>query len=137
MTRRSVWTGVLAIAAAAFILALSFVATPVKFLAPDIPVSHLLGVGRVTFRASLACEVAILLPLAMLAKTNCRLIVSAAAVILALQWVALMPALDARTTAVMAGEPVGPSSLHGWWIAADLVRVGLYGALAKLAFTEG
>lgn len=133
MTRRSVWTGVLAIVAAAFIAALSFVATPVKFLAPDVPVSHLLAVGRVTFRASLACEVAILLPLVLLATAKRRWVVFAVASILASQWLVLMPALDARTIAVMAGEAVGPSSLHCWWIAADVLRILLYGAIAKLA----
>lgn len=133
MTRRAIWNGVLAIIAASLVAALSFVATPVKFAASDVPLGHLLAVGRVTFRASLACEAAILVPLILVATGASRLMVAAAAVVLALQWLALMPTLDARTAVVMAGDAVGPSSLHGWWIAADLLRIALYAATARLS----
>ena len=133
MIRRRIWTGVLAIVAASVVAALSFVATPVKFAAPDVPLDHLLAVGRVTFRASLACEAAILFPLILVATGMCRLIVAAASAVLALQWLVLMPALDARTLAVMTGETLTPSSLHGWWIAADVLRIVLYGMTARLA----
>lgn len=132
MTRRNFWTGVLSIAAASFIAALSFVATPVKFAAPDVPLGHLLAVGRVTFRASLTCEVAILLPLILVATAKIRLILAGAAAVLALQWLALMPTLDARTVTVMAGGTVGPSSFHGWWIAADALRIVLYASVSRL-----
>ena len=131
MSRRSVWTGVLAIIAASAVAVLSFVATPVKFAASDVPLGHLLAVGRVTFRASLACEMTILLPLFLVTKGTRRLTVGAAAAILAAQWLVLMPTLDTRALALMAGGTVGPSSLHRWWIAADVVRIVLYGAVAR------
>lgn len=84
MTRRAIWNGVLAIIAASLVAALSFVATPVKFATSDVPLGHLLAVGRVTFRASLACEAAILVPLILVATGASRLMVAAAAVVLAL-----------------------------------------------------
>lgn len=133
MSRRAIWTGVLAIIAASLVVALSFVATPVKFAASDVPLGHLLAVGRVTFRASLACEIAILLPRSLVAQGKRRLVVGAAAAILAAQWLVLMPTLDTRALALMAGGTVAPSSLHRWWIAADVIRIVLYGAVARLS----
>ena len=133
---RQTWAGLLAVVAASLIAFLSFVATPIKFLAEEVPLAHLLAVGRVTFRASLACEVTILIALIVLAAGKVRAIVGTAAAVLALQWFGLMPTLDARTAAVMAGEALAPSSLHGWWIAADAARILLYAAAARLAFVR-
>lgn len=126
MSRRQLGTALLALVAAAILLALSFVATPVKFLAQGVPLADLLAVGRVTFRASLAVELCLLLPLLVLAQGPSRWLVATAAAILAGQWLVLMPQLDARTLARIAGEIVAPSSLHAWWIAADAMRIAAY-----------
>lgn len=133
---RQVCAGILAVVAASLIAFLSFVATPVKFLADEVPLAHLLAVGRVTYRASLVCELALLVPLSILATDKARAIIVAAAAVLAAQWLGLMPTLDARTTAVMAGDTVAPSSLHNWWIAADSARILLYVAVARLALAR-
>lgn len=134
------WQAALACGACAALTALSFVATPVKFIAEGVPIEHLLAIGRVTFRASLAVEISLILPLALLLRGRARISVMAAAVLLAVQWLALMPSLDARTLARIAGQPVGPAPLHIWWIIADLARIGIYGsvavgALRRLAIT--
>jgi hypothetical protein len=54
------WATILAAAALGSLFALSIISTPVKFLAPEVPLTHLLAVGRVRFRASLALECAFL-----------------------------------------------------------------------------
>lgn len=136
ISSRQMWAGILAVIAASLVSFLSFVATPIKFLAEEVPLAHLLAVGRVTFRASLACELTILVALFVLAAGRVRVITGTAATVLALQWLGLMPTLDARTAAVMAGEALAPSSLHGWWIAADAARILLYAAAARLAFVR-
>lgn len=134
---RHVWTGALACAAAGALMALSFVATPVKFLAAGVPLEHLLGVGRVTFRASLATELVLLGPLLLLAQREVRWLAGIVAAILAVQWLAIMPPLDARTLSRIGGEVPPPSSLHLLWILADVLRLLLYAAAAVLSLRAG
>ena len=55
-----------------------------------------------------------------------------AAVILGLQWLALMPQLDERTLARIGGAEVSSSSLHYWWIAMDVARLALYGIIVAV-----
>lgn len=129
ITSRQLASTLLALAAAATLFALSFVATPVKFLAENVALHDLLSIGRVTFRASLAVEVCFLLPLLFLARGNLRWLPFIIAVLLTAQWLMLMPLLDARTQAAIAGDILPPSSLHTWWIAADVARLALYLAI--------
>ena len=124
--RRGLWALIFAVTAFASLAALSFVATPVKFLAQEVPIAHLLAVGRVTFRASLAVEGALLVALVITTRGRARWLTCCAAAALALQWLALMPGLDERTLARMAGPVLVPSSLHHWWIVLDVVRLGIY-----------
>ncbi|MDF1835030.1 MAG: hypothetical protein P1U62_09130 [Alteraurantiacibacter sp. bin_em_oilr2.035] len=122
--------------AAGILFALSFIATPVKFLAANLRTAELLAVGRVTFRASLLVELILLAVLLILARRRMRYALCVVATILALQWLALMPLLDARTLATMAGNAPPPSFLHLYWIIADLLRLALYLILATLSFRE-
>lgn len=137
ISRRQLWAALVALAAAAMLLALSFVATPVKFLAEGVPLGQLLAVGRVTFRASLVVELCLLLPLLVLAQGRMRWLAVVAAAIIAGQWLALMPPLDARTLARIAGQTTTPSSLHAWWIAADAARIVLYLLVVALCLRRG
>lgn len=132
--RREAWIVALAAASLAALFALSFVATPVKFLAADVPIAHLLAVGRVTFRASLAVEGILLLALLFATYGKMRWLTAAIAAILLGQWLVLMPQLDERTLARIAGAVLEPSSLHRWWIVLDVVRLALYALILRLAF---
>lgn len=123
---RASWLGALALITAGLLIGLSFIATPVKFMAAGIGVAELLQVGRVTFRASLGVETVCVFGLLVLARGKARGAVVACAFILAAQHVMLMPALDARTLAIISGNAVPPSSLHMIWIIADMVRVLIY-----------
>jgi hypothetical protein len=117
--------------ALAILFALSFVATPVKFLASEVPLTHLLAVGRVTFRASLVVESVLLIILIAVTRANLRWLIFAAATTLTAQWLALMPRLEERTLARMAGLAVEPSSLHQWWIAFDVFRIVIYAVIVR------
>ena len=131
--RRDRWTVVFAAAAFAALFALSFVATPVKFLAADVPIAHLLAVGRVTFRASLGVEGVLLALLVLTARGRIRWLIAGTAVLLLAQWLVLMPQLDERTLARIAGANLEPSSLHHWWIVLDTARLGLYALVLRKA----
>lgn len=127
--RRALWSLMFGVSAFASLAALSFVATPVKFLARGVPMADLLAVGRVTFRASLGVEMLILALLLITTVARARWLTCGAVAVLALQWFALMPGLDERTLARMAGSVLAPSSLHLWWIVLDVVRLGIYAIL--------
>lgn len=124
--RRALWSLIFGVSAFASLAALSFVATPVKFLAQGVPIADLLAVGRVTFRASLGLEMLLLALLLITTVGRARWLTCGAVAVLALQWFALMPGLDERTLARMAGSVLAPSSLHHWWIVLDVVRLGIY-----------
>lgn len=127
MTKRSALRTLgLAIAVLATLFSLSFIATPVKFLAADVPMSHLLAVGRVTFRASVAIESVLLFALLVSARGPSRRLIILAIATVALQWIVIMPELDDRTMARIAGAVVEPSSLHICWIALDVIRLAIY-----------
>ncbi|MEN3973041.1 hypothetical protein WJS89_10215 [Sphingomicrobium sp. XHP0235] len=125
-SQRNLWTALLAASAFATLFSLSFVATPVKFMAENVPIAHLLAVGRVTFWASLVIESALLAILFLTACGRTRWRVAGAGTILFVQWVLIMPRLDERTLARIAGYILEPSSLHHWWIILDIARLGLY-----------
>lgn len=130
--RRYVATGLVSMFAAGLLFALSFIATPVKFMAANVPLEQLLAVGRVTFRASAGAEALLLLALLILAPGGLRRWPIGIAVVLAAQFALLMPVLDARALAVMAGQVVPPTVLHEVWIAADLARIAAYLVLCAL-----
>ena len=119
-----IWAGV--------ILGVSLLATPAKFLAPDLSLAEALQVGRVTFRM-LALTEAVLLTLAFLlvllkpsdlGRTFLWLIVIAG--VLLLQYAVLLPFLNAQTDQVMAGEAPGRRSLlHSAYVAVELLKLGL------------
>ena len=127
MTNRSALRTLgLAVAVLTTLFSLSFIATPVKFLAADVPMPHLLAVGRVTFRASVAIESVLLFALFVSARGTSRRLITVAIAIVALQWIVIMPELDDRTMARIAGAVVEPSSLHNCWIGLDVMRLAIY-----------
>lgn len=98
------------------LLGVSFLATPVKFQAPwpDLPVA--LEVGRVTFAVFARVEwgLALLLGIAVVPPRRPRaqiLVAAVAILIVVLQTLWLLPVLDVRVEAVIAGRPM-PSSIH-------------------------
>lgn len=128
----SVWIGL--------ILGLSFIETPLKFLAPGITVPLGLGIGRLVFWALAIAGWMLLLAVTGLAFARPRP-TRAVSVVLGLVWAVLLvqtavirPALSARSDIVIAGGDPGPSILHYVYIAADLALLALLVTFVALAW---
>lgn len=109
------------------ILGLSFIETPLKFLAPGITVPLGLGIGRLVFTALSIAGWVLWVGLALLALARPGesrrgwLLILAAAVIAACQSFLIRPALAARSDVIIAGGDPGASWIHYGYIAAEIV----------------
>lgn len=127
----SVWMGL--------ILGLSFIETPLKFLAPGITVPLGLGIGRLVFWSLAIAGWVLLLAMTVVAFArprsagSFRVLLVAVWVVLIVQTAAIRPALNARSDVIIAGGDPGPSILHYLYIGTDLVLLGLLLALVILA----
>jgi hypothetical protein len=123
-------------------IGVAFLATPAKFLAPSLSLTAALDVGRHTFRMYNSVELALVLVL-LAAGAGARrrrrwylgLLVPALVVVAQALW--LIPALDHRVSAILAGQAPSPSGLHTVYIAAEglkvlwLLTMGLGGILSR------
>jgi hypothetical protein len=128
-TTATLWLGLL--------LGVSFLATPVKFAAPTLSLPVALDVGRVTFALFSKVEWMIALLMAgSLFFSRLRLVplllFALILGLLALQSFWLLPILDARIAAVIAGTPEPSTSHHLAYIAVEASKIGLLSALAVL-----
>ena len=110
------------------VLAISFLEAPLKFRAPGVTLQTGLGIGRLVFRALNACEVllAVTLVVAVWAGGASTLGVAAAAVavvMLAVQIVAVRPALTRRSDQVLAGAEGPRSHAHVVYVGLEVVKV--------------
>lgn len=122
-----VWLGML--------LGVSFVATPVKFLAPSLSLPVALDVGRQTFGVFSLIEVVFALALlgAAIVFRHSRLLLLSALLIgslVALQYLWLLPALDARVEIILQGGMPVESNLHTVYVAFEVVKLLLLGVIA-------
>jgi len=104
----AIWLGLL--------IGVSFIATPVKFAAPTLELGPALDVGRVTFAlfAKIEWGATGILALVVFLSGFPRFGAAGLAVLilaLGLQSFWLLPALDVRVAAIMAGETL-PASFH-------------------------
>lgn len=116
--------GALAFLWCGLLLGVSFLATPVKFMAPSLTLPVALDVGRQTFLAFnrlewVLCVAAVLLWL-WSARTRWSgvLIAVVSAVVLA-ETFWLLPTLDSRVQIIIAGQIPEPSGYHNWYIALE------------------
>jgi hypothetical protein len=127
----AVWMGL--------IIGLSFIETPLKFLAPGITTPLGLGIGRLVFTALSIAGWVLLASLAALGLARPRetrtgwLLIAAAGVVAAVQSFAIRPALAARSDVIIAGGDPGPSWLHYGYIAAELVLLVVLAAYATVS----
>lgn len=114
------WAGMLA--------GVSFLATPVKFQAGSLSLPVALEVGNVTFRAFGRLEwglAIVLVATALVARAprvgaGCSVLV---ATVVAIQSLWLLPVLDARVAAVIAGSSLPPSPHHLLYIVAEAAKL--------------
>lgn len=113
------------------VVAISFLEAPLKFRAPGITIQLGLGIGRLVFRALNICEV-VLAAAALVAvvlgrapgAATAALVVAVTA--LGVQVVAVRPALNRRSDAVLADARVvesGRSNAHFCYVGFEAVKV--------------
>ena len=116
------WLGLLA--------GVSFIATPAKFGAPSLSLAVALDVGRATFSLFNNIEWVMFAFLVTVVVLSGPFFFSSIAtillgIVLFLQTVWLLPVLNQRIAAIIAGGVPAPSSDHLFYIGADLVKLGL------------
>ncbi len=120
----SLWAGV--------VLGGSLIVAPAKFQVPSLTIPQLLEVGQAQFywvgNAEIIFAVLLTLPLlyapirAQFSITVKSLLLFALAALLVQQGY-LMPLLNLRTEATIAGEPVGPSHLHLVFVGIEILKI--------------
>lgn len=115
---------------AGMIIGISFIEAPVKFTAPYVTLAIGLGIGRLVFQVMNNVEIAfcaVLLSGLFFQPMPNLLKVAAAKItaILVLQTAWLLPALDARALAIIAGETLPASNLHFIYVALEFIKFAL------------
>ena len=115
---------VLTLVWAGMVVGVSGLATPVKFAAPSLSLPVALDVGRTTFHffTRVECGLGLLLLLLTPSLRRRRLLLLPVLFVvaaLALQALYLLPQLDLRVAAIIAGQTPPPSSLHAWYTAVE------------------
>ena|SRR6185312_15150784 len=127
------------------VLAISFMEAPVKFRAPGVTLQIGLGIGRLVFRAlnvsELALGVVVLVALQFEPPpSRVTVAVLVAVVVLALQLLAVRPALTRRSDAVLAGEdgaelsaprPSARRRSHGHYVYVGLEMIKVIALLVS------
>jgi len=115
-----VWAGMVA--------GISFLEAPVKFTAPGVTLEIGLGIGRLVFGCLNKIELifgALLLAGALFTQPVPRIwaTVLTLAGILLLQTFWLLPALDVRALAIIAGNPPAESMLHLVYVVLEVIKL--------------
>lgn len=127
--QRLIWAFGIAAIWVGLIAGVSFLATPVKFMAPSLSLPVALDVGRHTFAAFNKTEWVIALALLGWLATTARsapLALAAAVVataLVALEAAWLLPELDHRVGLIIAGQTPPPSRLHRAYIIVECVKL--------------
>lgn len=119
------------------VLAISFLEAPLKFTVPGVTIQIGLAIGRLVFRVLNVVEAvlaAVLLVAIGLRPPPEPAIITAAvaAGVLVVQLLAVRPALNRRTRAVLAGESAGGSRVHYAYIALEVLKVAALVAAGAL-----
>lgn len=118
----TLWVGLLA--------GVCFIATPAKFHAPSLSRKAALQVGRTTFAAWNHIEWSLLvlaLPLLFYSENRLDSVLRFGMVgaVLFTQTMVLLPALNRRAGAIIAGEKPAPSADHAIYVAADILKTAV------------
>jgi hypothetical protein len=114
------WAGVL--------IGVSFLAAPAKFGAPGLSLPMAMEIGRREFGALNLTEIALaVVTLALAAyarpKRAIWLGLGLAALIVVLQWLWLLPMLDARAEVIIQGGTPEPAPWHTLYIGAEVLKL--------------
>lgn len=119
------------------VLGISFLEAPLKFRAPGLTLPVGLGIGRIVFRALNLVEAGLLVVAVVAtavagASATAWVLLAIAAIVLAVQLLAVRPVLNRRTDAVLAAaDPadVPRSRAHFAYVGLELVKVVVLVAL--------
>lgn len=132
------WTAILATLYTGLLLGVSFLATPVKFLAPSLTLPVALDVGRQTFMVfnitELVCAFALMALALLAASRRPQVLAGGVLLLVVIQTIWLLPVLDARVEIILQGDMPPPSQLHTLYIAMDVLKLALLIAVAALGF---
>ena len=118
------WAGV--------IIGCSFLATPVKFMAPDLTLPVALEIGRLTFRAvGLAELIFSLVAIVLVGLRRTRMSALVPVFVLAIQWLLVMPMLDAQTASEMSSGRLGALPWHTLFVVLEVLKLA---ALLAIGF---
>ena len=114
------WAGV--------VIGVSFLAAPAKFGAPGLSLPVAMEVGRREFGALNLTELVLaVVTLALAAYARPERVIwlglGLAAVIVILQWLWLLPVLDARAELIIRGETPQPAPWHALYIGAEVLKL--------------
>lgn len=118
-----IWTG--------FVCAISFMEAWLKFRAPGVTLPVGLSIGRLVFSALnkvewfFALAILLLLYLETVFTENFAYYLFLVVLILLVQTIWLLPAMDKRAQLTIEGKELAPSKLHIYYVAAELVKVVL------------
>src|SRR5690606_12757652 len=117
---------------AGMLLGISFLETPVKFLAPTITTAVALDVGRTVFRYFFMVQMGIMLLLAIIvfAARSPKVVwlltaIVAASLLVQVLW--LLPVLDARVSMVQSGiatADLPKTSVHNLYAICEVLKLG-------------
>lgn len=115
---------------AGMVLGVSALATPIKFEAPSLTLPVALEVGRVTFQMFNRIEWGLglfLVVAAFLSRVRLwqLLLAVIAFLVVMIQSVWLLPALDARITIIGAGGTPPPADYHLWYIVFETAKLAI------------
>ncbi len=124
-----------------FILAISFMETPLKFQAPSLTLPVALEIGHRVFHALNAVEIGlatVITAITLLANWSrpIHLLTFLIGLLLATQTVLLYTVLDARTLAIIHGTEVPEPSYHPTYITLEAVKLLLLLYLTYLQLKE-
>lgn len=124
---------------AGLLLGVSFIATPAKFLAPSLSLAEALDVGRATFSVLkwVECAAAVALLLGLLQQKRSWVLlglVGPTMMILLVQYLVMLPILDARVERILQGTVLPPSTLHWVYTGIELAKIALLVATGIVAY---
>lgn len=128
---KMIWSSLLAgllILWAGLIVGVSFIATPVKFMAPHLSIPVALEIGRATFSVFnkiewIICLATIFLTISVHEDSMKWLFTGGFVSLLLLQTFWLLPILDIRATQVIVSGSGSPGILHWLYIIADILKI--------------
>lgn len=115
---------------AGLVLGVSFIATPVKFQAPNLTMPVALEVGKATFHLLNVIEWAILFLIIISAyvssiSLNKWIVVALLFSLVGLQTFWLLPQLDIRTDLLITGGQASPGHYHWIYIIVEILKLAL------------